>query len=242
MAGLCAELAFVLEPYFAGTCLVGPSAKPLIFLHSHSLEPVPVFLSCTYRHYCSTKDCVDARFATAVTSQLNQMASTSEFVLYTHIRKVDLFATGLMQFLLPRYTQFGWESKDYVGLREDAMEAWTSRVLSAIPGAQPSDFAMIKVTFTAVGFMTYATDCYRLNRPRLHKVIYYDDEKEFGAWRFYGGIPLRASGTDTSDLLVHVEPFNLVPWCSDIKLEWNCEWVNRPEFVFLFCMLVLFAA
>ena len=76
MAGPCAELAFVLEPYFAGTCLVGPCAKPLFFLHSHFLEPVPVSFSCTYRHYCSSKDCVVTRCATAVTSQLNQMAST----------------------------------------------------------------------------------------------------------------------------------------------------------------------
>ena len=59
---------------------------------------------------------------------------------------------------------------------------------------------------------------------------------------FNGGIPLRATDPLTSDLLVRVEPFNFVPWCPDNKLEWNCEWVNRPEFAFLFCMLVLFAA
>ena len=242
MAGLCAELAFVLEPYFAGTCLVGPRAKPLIFIHSHFLELVPVFFSCAYRHYCSRKDCVDTRCATAVSSQLIQMAPTSVFVLYTHIRKVDWIATQLLQSLEPRYTQFGWEVKDYVGLREDPMEAWTSRVLSTNPEAQLSEFALIKVTFTAVGFMTYATECCSFNKPRLHKVIYYDDVKEYGAWRYYGGIPLRATDTDTSDLLVHVEPFNFVPWCPDNELEWNCEWVNRPEFVFFFCMLVLFAA
>ena len=177
-----------------------------------------------------------------MTSQLDQMAPTSERVFYTMLRKIDWPATLHENTLLPRYTQFGKESKDYVGLREEAMEAWTSRVLSTNPEAQLSEFALIKVTFTAVGFMTYATECCSFNKPRLHKVIYYDDVKEYGAWRYYGGIPLRATDTDTSDLLVHVEPFNFVPWCPYNELEWNCEWVNRPEFVFFICMLVLFAA
>ena len=230
MTGPCAELAFALEPYFAGTCLVGPCAT------------VPVSFSCTYRHYCSSKDCVVTHCATAVTSQLNQMAPTYEFVLYTHIRKADLFATAQLQSLKPRYTQFGWESKDYVGLREDAVEAWTSRVRSTNPEAQPSEFAVIKVTFTAVGFTTYATESYSPNQPRLQKATYYGDKKEYGAWRFYGDIPLHATHPHTSELLVRVEPFNFVPWCPDNKLEWNCEWVNRPEFAFLLCMLVLIAA
>ena len=46
------------------------------------------------------------------------MASTSERVLYTMLRKVDLPATLQENTLLPRYTQFGRKKEDYVGLRE----------------------------------------------------------------------------------------------------------------------------
>ena len=134
------------------------------------------------------------------------MAFTSKGVFYTHIRRVDLFATEQEQNLLPRYTSFGWENKDYVGLREDPMEAWTSRVLSTNREAQPCEFAMIKVTFTALGFMKYAMETYCPNQPRLHKVIY-ADMREYGAWRFYGGIPLRATDPLNGELLVRVEPF-----------------------------------
>ena len=136
------------------------------------------------------------------------MASTSERVLYTMLRKVDLPATLQENTLLPRYTQFGRKKEDYVGLREEAMEAWTSRVLSTDREAQPGEFAMIQVTFTALGFMTYATESYSPNQPRLQKATYYGDKKEYGAWRFYGGIPLHATHPHTSELLVRVEALN----------------------------------
>ena len=136
------------------------------------------------------------------------MAPTSERVFYTMLRKIDWPATLHENTLLPRYTQFGKESKDYVGLREEAMEAWTSRVLSSNRDADPSEFAMIKVTFTALGFMTYATESYGPNQPRLSKATYYGDKKEYGAWRFYGGIPLGATDPHTRELFVRVEAFN----------------------------------
>ena len=88
------------------------------------------------------------------------------------------------------------------------MEAWTSRVLSSNRDADPSEFAMIQVTFTALGFMTYATESYSPNQPCLQKATYYDDKKEYGAWRFYGGIPLLATHPHTSELLVRVEALN----------------------------------
>ena len=136
------------------------------------------------------------------------MAPTSERVFYTMLRKIDWPATLHENTLLPRYTQFGKESKDYVGLREEAMEAWTSRVLSSNRDADPSEFAMIKVTFTALGFMTYATEPYGPNQPRFAKATYYGDKKEYGAWRFYGGIPLGATDPHTRELFVRVEAFN----------------------------------
>ena len=136
------------------------------------------------------------------------MAPTSERVFYTMLRKIDWPATLHENTLLPRYTQFGKESKDYVGLREEAMEAWTSRVLSSNRDADPSEFAMIKVTFTALGFMTYATESYGPNLPRFSKATYYGDKKEYGSWRFYGGIPLGATDPHTRELFVRVEAFN----------------------------------
>ena len=109
--------------------------------------------------------------------------------------------------LHPRYTQFGQKMKPYVGLRENALEAWKQRVLAPIPNAQPHEFLIIKVIFTAEGFMTYATDTYTSDDgnwsvPRFHKAFAYGNE--YGAWRFYGGIPINATGI-TGAALVRLE-------------------------------------
>ena len=131
----------------------------------------------------------------------------SEYVLYTVLRKVDLGATEELGMLHPRYTQFGQKMKPYVGLRENALEAWKQRVLAPIPNAQPHEFLIIKVIFTAEGFMTYATDTYTSDDgnwsvPRFHKAFAYGNE--YGAWRFYGGIPINATGI-TGAALVRLE-------------------------------------
>ena len=132
------------------------------------------------------------------------MAPSPEFVCWTTIRKVDWAATLHEQQLLPRYTQFGG-LKEYVGLREQPQEAWSSRVLHREPEANPADFLMLKVIFTPLGFMHYATESFRPGTPRFHKAIY-DDGQEWGAWRFYGGIPLCAAAPVPGASLVRVEP------------------------------------
>jgi len=132
------------------------------------------------------------------------METASEFVLFTALRKVDLHATQHYRQLLPRYTQFGDYMKDYVGLREDPMEVWTSRVLPKNPDAQPGDFLIMKVIFTAQGFMQYATETYSPGTPRFYKATS-NGGKEYGAWRFYGGIPIDATDPNTGALLVRIE-------------------------------------
>ena len=62
---------------------------------------------------------------------------------------------------------------------------------------------IIKVIFTAQGFMKYATETYSSGTPRFHKVIF-NDGNEYGAWRFYGGIPLCAIDPNTGTPLVRI--------------------------------------
>ena len=135
-----------------------------------------------------------------------QMKSASEYVLYTAIRKIDLNATLSVGSLLPRYTQFRAKVKPYVGLREDMSEVWTSRIQGAIPNAQPDDFLIIKVIIPEKAFMMYATETYvdevgKWAVPRFYKAWEYGHD-DYGAWRFYGGIPL-------NDGLIRFEPYGL---------------------------------
>ena len=51
---------------------------------------------------------------------------------------------------------------------------------------------IIKVIFTAQGFMKYATETYSSGTPRFHKAIF-NDGNEYGAWRFFGGILFAAT-------------------------------------------------
>ena len=55
--------------------------------------------------------------------------------------------------------------------------------------------------------MKYATETYSSGTPRFHKAIF-NDGNEYGAWRFYGGIPLAATDPNTGALLVRIEAFN----------------------------------
>ena len=48
------------------------------------------------------------------------------------------------------------------------------------------------------------TDMYRPNQPRLHKQIY-TDNVEWGAWRFYGGIPITVVHPATQQCMLHLE-------------------------------------
>ena len=52
--------------------------------------------------------------------------------------------------------------------------------------------------------MQFSTEIYRPGTPRFHKAIY-DDGIEWGAWRFYGGIPLFAADPVTGESLVRME-------------------------------------
>ena len=122
------------------------------------------------------------------------MKLASEYVLYTAIRKIDFDATLSAGALLPRYTQFRHKLQPYVGLREDASEVWTSRILGPIPDAQPDDFLIIKVIISEKAFMKYATETYvdkvgKWSVPRFYKDWEYGHD-DYGAWRFYGGIPI----------------------------------------------------
>ena len=124
-----------------------------------------------------------------------QMKSASEFVLYTAIRKIDQNATLLADSLLPRYTQFRRNIQPYVGLREDVSEVWTSRILGPNPNANPDDFLIIKVIVPAEAFLKYSTEIYvddvgNWAVPRLYRVQPGYGQDDYGAWRFYGGIPL----------------------------------------------------
>ena len=132
------------------------------------------------------------------------MAPSPEVVLWTTLRKIDWHATLQEQQILPRYTQFG-RVKEYVGLRETVQEAWSSRVLSREPDANPADFLMVKVVLSPLGFVHYATEIYRPGTPRFHKAIF-NDGQEWATWRFYGGIPLCAAAPGTGESLVRVEP------------------------------------
>ena len=122
------------------------------------------------------------------------MKSASEFVLYTAIRKIDQNATLLAASLLPRYTQFRRNIQPYVGLREDVSEVWTSRILGPNPNANPDDFLIIKVIVPAEAFLKYSTEIYvddvgKWAVPRFYKDWEFGQD-DYGAWRFYGGIPL----------------------------------------------------
>ena len=131
------------------------------------------------------------------------MASSPEFVCWTTIRKIDWGATLFENKLLPRYTQFG-SFKEYVGLCEGTEEAWYTRVLPKHADADPADFFIVKVIFSTLGFMKFSTETYRPGTPCFHKAIY-SDRNEWGAWRFYGGIPLNATDLGTGESLVRIE-------------------------------------
>jgi hypothetical protein len=52
--------------------------------------------------------------------------------------------------------------------------------------------------------MRFSTDMYRPGVPRFHKAIY-SDGKEWGAWRFYGAVPLSANDPATGEPLLRLE-------------------------------------
>ena len=136
------------------------------------------------------------------------MKSADEREFYTAIRKDDLNATLNLLRLLPRYTQFRSHIQPYVGLREDALEVWKSRIQGPIPNANPDEFLIIKVIFSAEGFMKYATENYisddgKWSGPRFYKAFGYGHD-DHGAWRFYGGIPLNNG-------LIRFEPYGMAP-------------------------------
>jgi hypothetical protein len=136
------------------------------------------------------------------------MSSSTEVVLWTIVRKVDWGAIMVEGRVLPRYAQFGYP-KEYVGLRESPEDAWTSRVLSVDADARPEDFFLVKVVFTPPGFVHFSTEMYRSGLPRFHKVVYAGGG-EYGAWRFYGGIPISAD-----------DPATFVPF---LRLELIADW------------------
>ena len=131
------------------------------------------------------------------------MSSSTEFVGWTAVRKVDWPAVLSEGLVLPRYAQFG-HKKDYVGIREKPEDAWTSRVLPKEPDARQVDFYLVKVILTPLGFMRFATETYSPGLPRFYKPMY-NDGKEWGAWRFYGGIPLSATDPVTGESLLRLE-------------------------------------
>ena len=131
------------------------------------------------------------------------MSSSNEFVGWTTVRLVDWPAVLWEGRVLPRYAQFGG-LKDYVGMRETPEAAWTTRGLSKESDASPTDFYLVKSILTPLGFMRFSTDMYRPGLPRFHKAIY-SDGKGWGAWRFYGAVPLSANDPATGAPLLRLE-------------------------------------
>jgi hypothetical protein len=130
------------------------------------------------------------------------MCSSTEFVLWTNVRKVDWGAVMTEGRVQSRYAQFG-SPRDYVGLRESPEDAWNSRVLSRDSSACTGEFFLVKVVLTPLGFMRFSTELHRPGLPRFHRVIY--DGEDHGAWRFYGGIPIHAHDPVTNAPLLGLE-------------------------------------
>ena len=61
-----------------------------------------------------------------------------------------------------------------------------------------------EVIFIPRGLMKFTTETYRPGTPRFHKAIY-NDGPEWGAWRFYGDIPLSLANPIFKEILVRME-------------------------------------
>ena len=136
-----------------------------------------------------------------------QQMNPPVFSCYGVVRQVDSHAIQLEGAIAPRYATFHRQC-DYIGLRTTAVEAW-ERVKEE--SMEPADFLIFKTTFSAAGFLHYATSSVSPGVPRLHKMLYRDGQ-EWNCWRFNGSLPLNANCPQTGAPFVQVDvhPFGVV--------------------------------
>ena len=130
------------------------------------------------------------------------MAGTAppEFTCYGVIRRVDMHACLQEGVIHPRYATFH-RTSNYIGLRTTAVEVW-DRVKEGTTA--PAEFYVLRVTFSAVGFMHFSTSSVSPGVPHLHKVLY-TDGIEWNCWRFNGSLPLQKNCDRTGVPLVRAE-------------------------------------
>ena len=115
------------------------------------------------------------------------------------------------------------EKEEFVGLREQPEDAWTTRVLPKEADALPQDFLMDMVIFTARGFMKFATENSCNGTPRFQRAIYKDGE-EWGAWRFYGGTTQGHRPCHWGELGSHGNRRRLGVLCAEVTVGYDaCE-------------------
>ena len=128
------------------------------------------------------------------------------FCCYGVVRRVDHHALQMEGAIAPRYATFHRQC-DYIGLRTTAFAAW-ERVKEE--SMEPAEFLIFKATFSAEGFLHYATSSISPGVPRLHKMLYHDGQ-EWNCWRWNGSLPLNENCPHTGVPFVRVDvhPFGV---------------------------------
>ena len=118
------------------------------------------------------------------------------------------FVRILNESRLASLAMFKATRKNYIGLRRDEEEARLRGMLlwNAMGQLQKSSLKLLRITFSHRGFSKYAHQSLgkdQIYRTKFHKNVEYSDiSKDWGAWSFYGDLPLEEMDADRHWLIV----------------------------------------
>ena len=134
-----------------------------------------------------------------IVAMSQSVAANNEFVLFGCMPKehaADCLQAGYV-------TAFGQQTHSYIGLRENAQEAF-QRMVHFVRNPRGQDYHIFRVCLTPRGMLHVTTQMVDVaGTPLLFKKKY-KDGRDWGVWHFMGDIPVELKDSSSGDLLVSV--------------------------------------
>ena len=133
-----------------------------------------------------------------IVAMSQSVAAKNEFVLFGCMPKehaADCLQAGYV-------TAFGQQTHSYIGLRENAQEAF-QRMLHFELRPRKEDCSIFRVCLTPRGMLHVTTQMAGGGTPLLFKKTY-SDGRDWGVWHFNGDMPVELRDSSSRDLLLSV--------------------------------------